>query len=219
MMHDQPLDDQPNNRDLRHKYLTNHLPSLFGTGTPMVHAPPSTATADDEIKNVGDAQRVPFRNVIELRRPAPPERIVFGGDCLDELLYDLTRLPPELAGGLFGPLGCDNVVSRYEPFPATGTSTTFHIDGGRLTAAIQENKRRGLGLLGIVHSHPTYVTRLSWQDVSYAIRLLNNPNNSDSHFFMPIVCNGEFYPYIVDQTGNISEPKVLSLRYGESRDE
>jgi proteasome lid subunit RPN8/RPN11 len=129
--------------------------------------------------------------------------------CHESVMDDLTRRRPEHAGALFGPVGCDYLITNYESFTSGGTPSTFSVDGPKLTEMIRVRKPLGLELRGIVHSHPAGVTSLSWGDIDYVTQILNHPKNDQSHLFMPIVCRHRFLPYVVSRTGRISRPFVF----------
>lgn len=130
--------------------------------------------------------------------------------CFLELMFELCSRPPEQAGMLFGPSNDKSLITHFcRDEKGVGTSVKFTIDANFVNEKIRCFKAVDMEMKGIVHSHPTYINRLSSGDLAYLDRLLNNPKNRhEEMIFMPIVCQNRMFPYIVDQSLNVTEPRL-----------
>ena len=106
--------------------------------------------------------------------------------------------PPEVAGILLGPVKDDLVVTHFIPdTEGKGSPASFTLNTRTLNRELSKAKTCGLNCKGIVHSHPSGFIVPSSGDLAYLQRLFTRPANSElTQFFMPIVCDGHFYPYV-----------------------
>ncbi len=115
-------------------------------------------------------------------------------DARDHLL----SLPPEVAGILLGPVKDDLIVTHFiADTEGKGSPASFTLNTRTLNRELSKAKTCGLNCKGIVHSHPSGFIVPSSGDLAYLQRLFTRPANSElTQFFMPIVCDGHFYPYV-----------------------
>ena len=121
-----------------------------------------------------------------------------------EILDDLSEetFTREKAGILLGPTAEDDLVTHYVPDEkGSGTRSSFTLDAKSLNKILQRYKEVKLNCKGVVHAHPPGVLRPSVPDLQYVAKLFSNPKNKEAtQVMLPIVCNGRFYPYLIDAT-------------------
>ena len=121
---------------------------------------------------------------------------------LASIMEDLDEHPysREKAGILLGPTSEKHLVTHYIPDQkGHSTSSSFTLHAKSLNRTLRIGLKAGLDCKGIVHAHPPGVLRPSWGDLMYVTKLFANPGNHDAlQVMLPIVCNGSFYPYLID---------------------
>ncbi len=119
-----------------------------------------------------------------------------------EILADLVEQPfrNEKAGMLLGPAAEDDLVTHYIPDrKGRATPSSFTLDADGLNKTLRKYKQVNLTCKGVVHAHPPGVLQPSFGDLLYVAKLFSNPKNKKtSQVLLPIICNGRFYPYLID---------------------
>ncbi len=119
-----------------------------------------------------------------------------------EILADLVEQPfrNEKAGMLLGPAAEDDLVTHYiSDRNGRATPSSFTLDADGLNKVLRQYKQVGLTCKGVVPAHPPGVLKLSFGDLLYVAKLFANPKNKKaSQVLLPIICNGRFYPYLID---------------------
>lgn len=119
-------------------------------------------------------------------------------------MRELTRRRPEHAGIFAGPKDTDLITHFFEDERGKPSLASFTLDAAWLNEIIRQFLRCGIDVKGVVHSHPSGVTQPSHGDLSYVRDVFANPNNSSAQeIFLPIVCDGRFYPFLVERDVHI----------------
>jgi proteasome lid subunit RPN8/RPN11 len=116
------------------------------------------------------------------------------------ILRELTSRRPEYGGMLLGPKDSDVVTHFVADENGLAGSASFTLDAAGLNRTLREFRQCGLDAKGLVHSHPHGMTRPSAGDLHYVQKALANPRNREARdFHLPIVCNGQLYPYVISR--------------------
>ena len=140
------------------------------------------------------------------------EQIRIVQETYQRIVDELTNRPPEFGGMLLGPINSD-IVSHFVPDErAQATPASFTLHAESLNRRLRRFNRCGMDAKGLVHSHPSGVTRPSAGDLNYVRTSLANPKNKDClEFLMPIVCAGQFYPYIIFRDRGVLRAELVLL--------
>lgn len=114
------------------------------------------------------------------------------------IMQQIATREPEQGGVLLG-LEQDSIITHFE-FDNTGhrTSVLYVPDAHRINVLLAKYRDCNLTCLGVVHSHPSGVRRLSAGDLRWARISFENPRNAgNSRILMPLVVDGEFLPFMV----------------------
>lgn len=114
------------------------------------------------------------------------------------ILGQLVWTGREQGGLLIGPAG-EPLVTHFLPDEeAVATADSFEVDAVRMNAKLRPFLELAMNCKGVVHSHPPRVTAPSIGDQDYVRRSLGNRRNHKAdEFFLPIVCDGRLYPWVV----------------------
>jgi proteasome lid subunit RPN8/RPN11 len=115
----------------------------------------------------------------------------------------------EQGGLLIGPADEPLVTHFILDDEAVSTATSFEVNAERMNARLRPFLQLGMNCKGIVHSHPPGVTSPSNGDQHYVQRSLANPRNQKAvEFYLPIVCDGCLYPWILQRD---EQPRFAQL--------
>lgn len=129
----------------------------------------------------------------------------------DAILDQLVWKGREQGGLLVGPAGEPLVTHFLKDEEAVATADSFEVDAVRMNARLRPFLELEMNCKGLVHSHPSGVTAPSIGDQRYVRRSLGNPrNNKADEFFLPIVCDGRLYPWIVRREEPLT-PRLAQL--------
>ncbi len=117
----------------------------------------------------------------------------------------------ERAAMLIGPPADDLVTHFILDKNGLGTPASFTLDVDGLNAFLRRYRQAGLGMSckGLIHTHPAGVMAPSGGDIYYVRQVFGNPKNDAGHIYMPIVCNGRLYPYVLTRTEVRSAELIL----------
>jgi len=116
--------------------------------------------------------------------------VVFTDTALDQIERSVAAHPPERGGALLGPLG-EPIVSEFVYDDLAETGSTFYEASRQLNDRVRatEASNPALELKGILHSHPSSLSRPSQGDlVAFADSLRRTPWLG--RFIVPIVTSG-----------------------------
>ena len=151
------------------------------------------------------------------RIPRPKSRapeLVMTTSTYDEIMTALTSRPPEAGGLLLGPKNHRMVTHFHFDERALTTASTFTLDHTGINNVLKEYGACKLDAKGLVHSHPDGCTAPSSPDLEYVQRLFANPKNGMAdEIWMPIVCGGRFYPYVIHRkdASSLAKPQLAEL--------
>jgi proteasome lid subunit RPN8/RPN11 len=129
----------------------------------------------------------------------------------EQILDALTGRPPEAGGMLLGPRNHHAVTHFVLDEHARATATSFTLDHVGLNQVLRSFAACAIDMKGFVHSHPAGSPRPSGRDIQYVLRTFANPRNAAAReFLLPIICGGEFFPYIVLRGDVPGSEEVLS---------
>jgi proteasome lid subunit RPN8/RPN11 len=119
-------------------------------------------------------------------------------DAYREALEHLTSAEPELAGLFLGPTADDALVTHFIPDDSGESSpAAFRLGIENLNRHLKTARASRLNCKGIIHSHPSGLTHPSAGDLEYLQGLFALPANAGAaQFFVPIVADGRFHPYV-----------------------
>jgi proteasome lid subunit RPN8/RPN11 len=130
------------------------------------------------------------------------------------VMRHLTSVPPEAGGMLLGPRGSP-VVTHYVPDRnGQATAASFTLDAAGLNRILRRFLDCDLDAKGLVHSHPRGCSAPSFGDLAYVRKVFGNEKNRDlGEFLLPIVCDGELYPYLIrgSDPGRVLPAQLLLL--------
>lgn len=127
------------------------------------------------------------------------------------ILAQLVWTGREQGGLLVGPAGEPLVTHFLQDEEALATATSFEIDAVRMNAKLRPFLQLAMNCKGVVHSHPPSVTAPSVGDRHYVRQSLRNPRNHKAEeFFLPIVCDGRLYPWVVRREDPLT-PRLAQL--------
>ena len=115
-------------------------------------------------------------------------------NVMEQLIWNGT----ELGGMLIGPCGTDLITHYLPDEDAEVTAGTYTINHRYVNHMLRSLYGRvDCDLKGIVHMHPPGICHPSGPDIEYLTSLFSKPENADASLFsFPIVCGGQFYPYV-----------------------
>lgn len=113
---------------------------------------------------------------------------------------DLMDREEEAAGLLLGPQD-DDLITHYIPNAGrSATRTSVTLDAEHCNEVIGDYLQLGMDLKGIWHLHPSGVSSLSMPDLDYVASLFEREKNgAATKFYMPILCDGRTYPYVLSR--------------------
>jgi hypothetical protein len=184
------------------------LYSLAQKGDPMlpIHPYPSVDDADDRERRPGDQS--PGMKTSADGTPCAPEDLagvptmyMTAGAYRDVLDY-LTSPEHgdcEAGGMLIGPRDHPFLVTQFIPDPDAETSVaTYRPSAEWLNKILKKFVACGSDCKGLAHKHPDGCTQPSYGDLVHVHSTFGRAKNSDAMiFFMPIVCAGRLYPWLI----------------------
>lgn len=135
----------------------------------------------------------------EHQRSLELPRMVMTQSCYRHILAELTKRPPEAGGILLGPEDDDDIITHFllDEYAHT-TPTSFTLAAAWLNENLKQYRHCRMNGKGLIHSHPPGCSRPSYGDLAYVRKLLANDRNQKAPaVFLPIVCDGRMYPYVI----------------------
>lgn len=128
-----------------------------------------------------------------------------------DIMQELCQRSPEAGGALFGPVDSDLVTHFHFDEGAKVSPVTFTLDHVGLNKVLKKHLESGIDCKGIVHSHPPFASRPSMGDLEYVRKCFANERNKGLDVFaLPIVCNGNFLPYLISKD-DLTTPQLAHL--------
>lgn len=144
----------------------------------------------------------------EPKRALAP-RMKMSKRCYGKTLDILSRLIPEAGGLLLGPKDEPAVITHFiRDEHGISTPTSFTLAAGTLNEVLHKYVDCEMDCKGIAHSHPPGVIMPSKGDLAYVSNLFAADSSLD-RFFMPIVCENLFYPYVVKGDGRVYRAELV----------
>lgn len=138
------------------------------------------------------------------------QKFIITTDAYQNIIKKIGSQQPEKGGILIGKNGIitDFVFDEF----AETTGSTYALNVTYLNPIIQEFKKQGKELMGIIHSHPNGCSKLSKPDQDYFAGIFKNATDLD-FLFTPIVFSAkenEFhvFPYVFHKDGKIEEVEL-----------
>ena len=115
----------------------------------------------------------------------------------------------EAGGILIGPRGDDDLITHFVPDrDARTTVASYAPNVVWLNKTLKQYVACDMNCKGLAHKHPPGCTRPSYGDLLHVNSTFGRAKNSGAlQFFMPIVCDGHLYPYIITR----AEPDRVQL--------
>ena len=139
---------------------------------------------------------------------------------VEAIMQTVASQRPETGGWLGGPLEFGAVTRFHFDNDGDRTARSYAPNLVRMSDIIDDRwKADGVGLVGFVHSHPSYARRPSFADLQFALGLFRLVPHL-SQVWLPIVLTKptfELVPFLVRKTGERAclEPSDLVILKGE----
>ena len=121
----------------------------------------------------------------------------------------------EAGGMLIGPKSHDDLVILFIPDPeARTTMASYTPTVDWLNETLKKFVGCGMNAKGLAHKHPSGCTRPSLGDLAHVQNTFTRAKNAGAdHFFLPIVCDGRLYPYVVtrDEPDRVQLAKLIII--------
>ncbi len=156
---------------------------------------------------VGDARRenppeaALEEPVIKHAKGTAGQQMKMSKRCYGKTLDTLSRLPPEAGGILLGPKDEPAVITHFvRDEEGVATPVSFTLSEKTLNEVIRRFVGCDMDCKGIAHSHPAGLVTPSQGDLAYVKKVFARDMSLDE-FFMPIISERTFYPYVVKGDG------------------
>jgi hypothetical protein len=115
----------------------------------------------------------------------------------------------EAGGMLVGPKDHAELITHFIPDrDAQTTAASYSPNVAWLNATLKQFLACGMDAKGLAHRHPSGCSRPSYGDLLHVHSTFGRAKNSGARqFFLPIVCDGRLYPYLVTR----DEPERVQI--------